>query len=145
MTVLDDHPYCLRFDGKLWVSELPREELAAQLVAQRAWDAEHDRINRWWLALGIGAAVGVAATFALGSWAGAPPAINLFTLPAGFAVGAVLGARINEYLRPQRSADAELPPRPTVAHMTKVPRRVAATASPSATARELIDLSSPRR
>ena len=145
MAVLDDHPNCLRFDGKLWVSEVPRGELQAQLIAQRAWDAQNERVNRWWVALGLGAAVGVAVALALETWLGAPPVLNLFVLPVGFAIGAVVGARINEWLRPRRAADAELPPRPKVVAMTKVPRRVAATASPSATAREIIALSTPRR
>jgi len=145
MATLDDHPNCVRFDRKLWVSELPREELHAQLVAQRAWDDEHDRVNRWWLALGLGGLVGVGAALALFTAVGAPPVLNLFTLPIGFAIGAVVGARINEWLRPRRAADAALPPRPTVATMTKVPRRVAATTPLTASAREIIELSTPAR
>ncbi|MCY7412977.1 MAG: hypothetical protein LH471_08105 [Salinibacterium sp.] len=145
MAGLDEHPNCLRFDRKLWVSELPREELYFQLVAQRAWDDQHERVNRWQLALALGAAVGVAVALGVSAWLGAPPALNLFTLPIGFGVGAVLGARVNEWLRPRRAADAALPPRPTVAAMTKVPRRVAAMTPLTATAREIIELSTPPR
>ena len=145
MAVLDDHPNCVRFDGKLWVSELPREELAAQLAAQRAWDNAQERANRWWLALGLGGIVGVGLAFAIFTAAGAPPVLNLFTLPIGFAIGAVLGARVNEWLRPRRAADAALGERPRVAPMTKVPRRVAETTPLTATAKEIIELSSPSR
>jgi hypothetical protein len=145
MAVLDDHPNCVRFDGKLWVSELPREELAAQLRAQREWDAAQERANRWWLALGLGGLLGVAVALGVFTALGAPPVLNLFTLPIGFAIGAVLGARVNEWLRPRRAADAALPARPQVAPMTRVPRRVAENTPLTATAREVIELSSPKR
>lgn len=144
MALLDDHPNCLRFDGKLWVSELPREELQEQLLAQRRWDDANERANRWWVAIVLGGVVGTAAALGLSVALGAPPILNLFTLPIGFAVGAVVGARINEAIRPSRAADRALGERPRVAPMTKVPRRVAATTPLTATAREIIELSTAR-
>jgi hypothetical protein len=139
------HPNVVRFDNKLFVSLRPATELAAQLAAQRAWDDANARANHWAWAIGIGAAAGSAATFVATWFLGAPPVINLFLLPVGFAIGAVVGGRINESLRSRRPADAALGARPTSIPMVKIPRRVAATADRLSTAQELIDLSSPDR
>ena len=144
MAVDESHPNVVRFDGKLWVSELESDALIPQLAAQRAWDVAHEKANRWWLALGIGALIGVAVTLVVGGVLGAPPVLNLFILPIGFAVGAVLGARVNEKLRPGRAADQALGDRPRAALMVRLPRHVARTAAPTSTATELIELSTPR-
>lgn len=143
---LDESPWVFRYDNKWFVSELPKAEAIAQLNAQREWDTENARVNRWALAIGIGAAIGTVLTYLGGSLLGAPPVLNLFLLPVGFAVGAVIGGRINESLRRTRPADASLPPRPKAATMTKVPRRVVANADPSLSATEIIQLSTaPKR
>ena len=139
------HPNVVRFDNKLFVSLRPATELAAQLAAQRAWDDANARVNHWAWAIGIGAAAGSVVTFVATWFLGAPPVINLFLLPVGFAIGAVVGGRINESLRSRRPADAALGPRPTSIPMVKIPRRVAADADRLSTAQELIDLSSPNR
>ena len=70
--------------------------------------------------------------------------VNLFLLPVGFAVGAVLGGMVAERLRPARPADAALVDRPAVAAMTRIPRRVAGRADAGSSAQELIDLSTAR-
>lgn len=145
MPVDENHPNIVRFDRKLWVSQLSAEELAAQIAAQRAWDDSNARANHWALAIGIGAAIGTVLTFVAATLLGAPPVMNLFVLPVGFAVGAVLGGMVNERLRPKRPADAALGARPPVAPMTRIPRRVAATADADSTAKQLIELSTPRR
>ncbi len=144
MAVDETHPNVVRFDGKLWVSELESEQLLPQLTAQRAWDDANDKANRWWLALGIGGIAGVAAALWLSTIFGAPPLLNLFTLPIGFAVGAVSGAQVNEKLRPTRAADQALGVRPQAALMVRLPRHVARSAPATFTARELIELSTPK-
>ncbi len=144
MPIDESHPNVVRFDRKLWVSTLPAEELAAQITAQRAWDDANSRVNRWPWAIGIGAVVGTAALYAATTLLGAPPVVNLFLLPVGFAVGAVLGGLVSERLRPRRDADAALGDRPKVDPMTRIPRRVAARADADSTAQELIDLSTGR-
>jgi hypothetical protein len=136
----ESHPNVVRFDRKLWVSPLPADELAEQIRAQRAWDDANSRANHWPWAIGIGAAVGSVATYVITALLGAPPVINLFLLPAGFAAGAVLGGLVSERLRPRRDADAALGPRPKVEPMTRIPRRVAARADADSTAAELIEL-----
>ncbi len=145
MAIDESHPNVVRFDNKLWVSTLPREELAAQLSAQKAWDDASARANRWALAIGIGAVAGTGITYLAATALGAPTVVNLFLLPVGFGIGAVLGGLVNERLRPSRPADAALGERPTVEEMTRIPRRVANTADPSLAAHELIELSSGRR
>jgi len=140
---LDNNPWVFRFDNKTFVSELPGEQALAQLEAQRTWDTQNARVNRWALAIGIGAAIGVIATFAATAALGAPPVLNLFVLPVGFAVGAVLGGKVNESLRKNRPDDASLSPRPSATAITKVPRRVVATAPEHSTAAEIIRLSTP--
>jgi hypothetical protein len=144
MAVDETHPNVVRFDGKLWVSEVSSEQLMPQLTAQRAWDNSNDKANKWWLALAIGGVIGVAVVWWLSATLGAPPVMNLFTLPIGFAVGAVLGARVNERLRPGRAADQALGVRPQAAVMVRLPRRVVRTADASSTATQLIELSTPR-
>lgn len=136
---LDNHPNVFRYEGKLWVSELPREQAHAQLVAQRAWDAATTRHQRWWVAIVIGAVVGVAAILGLGFALGAPPVIYLFVLPVGFGAGAVLGAVVNKRLL----GDDLLPTsqRPTVVPLTKVPFLVARRTPPDAMVAEIIDAS----
>lgn len=136
---LDDHPNVFRYEGKLWVSELPREEAHRQLVAQRAWDAATAKQQRWWVAIVVGAAVGVLAVLGLGIALGAPPVIYLFVLPVGFGAGAVLGAVVNKRLLGVEALPAT--ERPEVVHLTKVPFLVARRAAADATAREIIDAS----
>ncbi len=145
MAVTESHPNVVRFDRKLWVSTIASDELAAQIDAQRAWDAANSRVNRWPIAIGLGAVVGSVVTFALTALLGAPPIANLFLLPLGFAIGAVLGAVVSEQLRPRRPADAALGPRPATAVMTRLPRHVATRADADSTAQELIDLSTARK
>lgn len=143
---LDDSPWVFRFDNKWFVSELPREKALAQLEAQRAWDIENARVNRWGLAIGIGAALGTVLTFGAGLLLGAPPVLNLFLLPIGFAVGAVIGGRTAERLRTTRAEDAALPDRPKAVAMIRVPRRVVMHAESDLSAKEIIDLSTaPKR
>jgi hypothetical protein len=142
---LENNKYCFPFEGKLWVSELPREETLRQITTQRAWDAANARYERWGIAIAIGATAGVIITFAISVWAGMPPALNLFLLPIGFAVGAVLGARVNKVVRAQALQNSPLPDRPTIARMIRVPRSVAAKTPEDATAREIIELIEPQR
>jgi hypothetical protein len=144
MAVDETHPNVVRFDGKLWVSEVSSEQLMPQLTAQRAWDNANDKANRWWLALGIGGLAGVIVGWWLSATLGAPPVMNLFTLPVAFATGAVLGARVNEKLRPSRAADQALGERPHASLMVRLPRHVARSADATATATELIRLSTPK-
>ncbi|CAN5251030.1 hypothetical protein BH09ACT5_BH09ACT5_24710 [soil metagenome] len=137
---LDDSPWVFRFEGLLWVSEAPRERALAALQEQRAWDARNARLQRWWIAIIIGAAVGVVATLALGTATGIPPATYLFALPVGFGIGAVGGALVNRRITPE-SAHASLPPRPTTPFLVRVPPRVASKAPADASARDLIEWS----
>lgn len=137
---LDDNPWVFRFEGKLWVSESPREVALDRVRAQRAWDARNAKLQRWWVAIAVGAAVGVAATLALGAVTGVPPALYLFALPVGFGIGAVLGALVNQRLNPA-AAHESLPPRPTTPLLVRIPPRVAAKAPDDASARELIEWS----
>lgn len=143
---LDDSPWVFRFDNKWFVSELPKAEAIGQLAAQRDWDTANARANRWALSIGIGAAIGTVLTFAAGSFLGAPPVLNLFLLPVGFAIGAVIGGRVAEALRRSRGSDAALPDRPKAVALTRVPRRVVLHAEPDLTAKEIIQLSTaPKR
>lgn len=137
---LDQNPWVFRFEGKLWVSETPRERALSELTAQRAWDAQNAKLQRWWVAIAIGAAVGVGATLALGTATGIPPAVYLFALPVGFGIGAVLGALVNRRISPE-SQHASLPERPSVPFLVRVPPRVASKAPADASARDLIDWS----
>ena len=137
---LDDNPWVFRYEGRLWVSEVPRERAISELKAQRAWDARNAKLQRWWVAIAIGAAVGVVVTLALGTVAGLAPAIYLLLLPVGFGVGAVLGALVNKRVNPE-SAHASLPERPTTPLLVRVPPRVASKAPADASASDLIEWS----
>lgn len=125
---LDDHPNVFRFEGRLWVSALPRQEMHAQLTTQRAWDAEHVRGERWAWAIGVGAVVGCAATIGVGTLGGLAPASYLVLLPLGFGVGTVLGAVVNRWII-SRGAVAPRTPRPVLDEVTKVPASVATKTS----------------
>lgn len=138
---LDDHPNVFSFEGRLWVSELPRDQARAQLQDQRAWDSANLRYERWGLAIALGAAAGVLVTLGLGTLAGQPPAVNLFILPIGFAVGAVLGAVINKRVRARALENSPLPPRPVITAIVRVPLEVAKRAPGDSTASQLIDWS----
>jgi len=122
---LEDHPNVFRFEGRLWVSELPREEARAQFVAQRSWDASHVKAERWGWAIAIGAIVGSAATIGLGTLAGIAPAIYLVLLPIGFAVGAVLGAVVNKRILAAAHIQPATTPRPVLDDVTRIPAAVA--------------------
>ena len=137
---LDDNPWVFRYEGRLWVSESPRERALSALKAQREWDGQNAKLQRWWVAIAIGAAVGVILTLAGGNAIGLAPALYLFLLPIGFGAGAVLGALVNKRTNPE-AAHASLPPRPTTPFLVKVPSRVAAKAPADASARDLIDWS----
>jgi len=134
---LDANPWVFRYEGKLWVSEAPRERALSELQAQRAWDGQNAKLQRWWVAIAIGAAVGVVATLALGTVTGIPPAVYLFALPIGFGAGAVLGALVNKRINPA-AAHESLPARPTTPFLVRVPPRVASKAPEDASARDLI-------
>jgi hypothetical protein len=138
---LDDHPNVFRHEGRLWVSELPRDEARAQLIAQRTWDAANAKLQRWWVAIAIGAALGTAATLGLGTLGGLAPAVYLVLLPLGFAVGAVVGALINKRFNAPDAQHASLPARPVTTPLTRVPSRVASKASSDASASDLIEWS----
>jgi hypothetical protein len=138
---LDDNPYVFRHEGKLWVSELPRDEMQRQLADQAAWDVANARHERWGLAIAIGAAVGVLVSYALGALAGLPPVVNLFLLPLGFAAGAVLGAVVNKRVRAVALQNSPLPPRPTIAAMIRIPPEVIKRAPEDSTAKQLVDWS----
>jgi hypothetical protein len=121
---LDQNPWVFRFEGRLWVSETPRERAHSELVAQRAWDAQNAKLQRWWVAIAIGI----------------PPVFYLFALPVGFGIGAVLGALVNKRMNPE-AQHVSLPERPTTPFLVRVPPRVASKAPADASARELIDWS----
>ncbi|MDJ0335396.1 hypothetical protein QMG83_09195 [Salinibacterium sp. G-O1] len=138
---LDDHPNVFRFDGRIWVSTAPREDAVAQLRAQRAWDAQNAKLQRWWVAIAIGAAGGVAATLMFGSAAELAPAVYLLLLPIGFGVGAVLGALLNKRFNAPDAQHSSLPPRPATVPLTQVPPRVARAAPADAGVTDLIEWS----
>ena len=139
--MLDENPWVFRHDGRLWVSELPREEMLRQVNDQRAWDVANARHERWGFAIAIGAAAGVLVFFSLGSLGGLPPVANLFVLPVGFAVGAVLGAVVNKRVRAVALQNWRLPTRPVIAAMVRIPPEVLKKAPADSTARQLIDWS----
>ena len=138
---LDDHPNVFRFEGHTWVSQAPRSEAAAQLRAQRQWDASNAKLQRWWVAISIGAVLGVAATFTFGVTTNLDPTVYLLSLPVGFGAGAILGALVNKRFNAPDRQHASLPARPTTVPLTKVPPRVARAAPPHATATEIIEWS----
>jgi hypothetical protein len=137
---LDDHPHVFRFEGRIWVSLAPREKAIAQLRSQREWDAANARLQRWWVAIIIGAVVGVVATLGLGTSAGLAPAVYLLLLPIGFGVGAILGALVNKRVNPT-GQHASLPERPSTVALTEVPPRVARAAVADSTAAQIIEWS----
>lgn len=138
---LDDNPHVFRHEGKLWVSELPRDEMLRQLNDQKAWDVANARHERWGLAIAIGAAAGVLVFYLLGSLAGLPPVVNLFVLPVGFAVGAVLGAVVNKRVRAVALQNSPLPARPVISAMVRIPPEVIKRAPDDSTAKQLVDWS----
>ncbi len=135
---LEDNPWVFRHEGKLWVSELPREQMLYQLNDQRAWDAANARHERWGFAIAVGAAVGVLVFFVLGSLAGLPTVVNLFVLPVGFAVGAVLGAVVNKRVRAVALHNSPLPARPVIAAMVRIPPEVVKRAPEDSTGTQLM-------
>jgi len=138
---LDDNPWVFRHEGKLWVSELPREQMQGQLNDQRAWDAANARHERWGFAIAIGAAAGVLVFFGLGSFAGLPAVVNLFVLPVGFGIGAVLGAVVNKRVRAVALQNSPLPVRPVIAAMVRIPPEVIKHAPHDSTGTQLMDWS----
>ncbi len=135
---LDDHPNVFRYEGKLWVSELPREEMHAQFVAQRAWDAAHVKSEHWTLAMVIGAIVGTAATLGLGTAAGIAPALYLFLLPIGFAFGVVIAAMVNKRIVAAAGTTPATTPRPELTGLTRIPSAVARKVSDDNSVADLI-------
>lgn len=138
---LTDHPNVFRYEGRLWVSELPREEALHQLVEQRKWDAANAKLQRWWVAIVIGAVLGVAATLGLGALVNLPPYVYLLLLPVGFGAGAVLGALMNKRFNAPDAQHASLPARPATTPLTRVPPRVASKAPADVAAKQLIEWS----
>ena len=138
---IGDHPNVFRFEGRTWVSALPREVALAQLTSQRAWDASNAKLQRWWVAIAIGAAIGTAGTLALGNAAGLAPAIYLVLLPVGFGVGAVLGALVNKRFFAPEAQHESLGPRPVITELTRIPSRVVRAAPPDASTADLIEWS----
>ena len=138
---LDDHPNVFRYEGRTWVSLAPRDEALAQLQKQRAWDAANAKLQRWWVAITIGAVVGVATTLTFGTSAALAPAVYLLLLPIGFGVGAVLGAIVNKWLHAPDRHHSSLPARPSTVALTQMPPRVVRAAPPDASAIELIEWS----
>ena len=135
---LDDHPHVFRYEGRLWVSEVLADEARAQLVAQRAWDASNAKLQRWWVAIAVGAALGVAGTLALGTAGSLAPAIYLVLLPVGFGIGAVLGALVNKKFFAPDAQHESLGERPTTVQLTRVPASVARRANALTPVSELI-------
>ncbi|MGZ0211109.1 MAG: hypothetical protein ACKVI4_01385 [Actinomycetales bacterium] len=138
---LDEHPNVFRFESRTWVSSAPRDEALEQLRAQRAWDRENAKLQRWWLALSIGAAVGVAGVLAVGSSANLDPTLYLLLLPLGFGGGAIIAALVNKRFNAPDAQHASLPARPTTVPLTLVPSRVAKAAPENASAAEIIEWS----
>lgn len=138
---LDEHPNVFRFEGHNWVSLAPRDEAFSQLRAQRAWDKENAKLQRWWVAMTIGAAIGVGATLWWGTTGNVDPTLYLLVLPLGFGGGAILGALVNKRFNAPERKHASLPDRPTTVPLTVVPSRVAKAAPEYATAVEIIEWS----
>ena len=136
---LEDHPNVFRYEGRTWVSLAPRDEARSALAAQRAWDAAAARAQRWWVAITIGAVLGVGVVLGLGVLTGAPPFLYLIVLPIGFAFGAVLGAMANKRFNPGAAA-APATPRPQVPELTRVRASLARRIDPDATAADIIAL-----
>ena len=122
---LEDHPNVFRFEGRLWVSEDPRETASRDFAAQRKWDAGQLRSQHWTLALALGALAGTAATLGLGTAAGLAPVFYLVLLPLGFGAGAVVGAVVNKRILGPRLTEVPTTPRPETPHLTRIPAAVA--------------------
>jgi hypothetical protein len=135
MAELEYHPNVFRFEGRLWVSELPKDEMLRQLTEQRSWDAATARQERWWIAIAVGAGLGVAATLGIGIATGVAPTAYLLALPLGFGVGAVLGAVVNRRIV---GSTAPSTPRPAIATVRRVPNSVARHAPADASASDLL-------
>lgn len=138
---LDNHPNVFRFEGRLWVSELPREEAHAQFAAQRAWDAAHVKQEHWTLAMIVGAAVGTGVTLGLGELAGIAPALYLFLLPIGFGFGVVLAALVNRRILRAAGVAPPTTPRPELTDVTRVPSAVARKVDDDVAVSDLIEWS----
>jgi hypothetical protein len=134
-----DHPNVFRFEGKLWVSERPAEEARGALAEQRAWDAATARAQRWWIAIAIGAALGLVVVLALSTAAGIVGFLYLIVLPVGIAIGSVLGAVVNKRFNPNAGV-APATPRPVVPELHRVTPSVARRIPDGATAAEIIAL-----
>lgn len=141
---LENHPNVFHFEGKLWVSEIPREKALAQLEQQRAWDSENAKLQRWWPAIIIGAVLGTAGILGLGILMGMAPGLYLTLLPIGFGAGAILGALVNKRFVSPEAQHPSMPPRPVTAKLTRIPSRVAQAAPEDATAHQLIEWSIKR-
>ena len=142
--MLRDNPWAFRHDGRWWVSSTPREEAHARLVEQVAWDRRNARMQRWWVAIAIGAVLGTGLTLGLSMWLGWHPFVNLVILPLGFGIGAVLGALVNKRVQGEDAAHASMPKRPTTPELTLIPRNVVRTAPDDASAADLIRWSKQR-
>jgi len=138
---LDDHPNVFRFESRIWVSEAPREDALEQIRAQRAWDKQNAKLQRWWVALGLGAIIGVTAVLVFGTTSNIDPTLYLLALPVGFGGGAILGALVNKRFNAPDAQHASLPARPTTVPLTLVPSRVAKAAPEQASAKEIIEWS----
>jgi hypothetical protein len=135
---LQQHPYAFRYEGRWWVSETPREVAARRLDAQRDWDRRNARAQRWWVAITIGAVLGVALAFGLGMLVDLAPFVYLVSLPVGFAVGAVVAALVNKRIQGDDPQHVSMPARPTIPALTLVPRGVARRATDDASTADLI-------
>ena len=136
--MLRDNPWAFRHDGRWWVSEIPREQAHGRLIAQVEWDRRNARLQRWWIAIVIGAVLGTALTLGLSMLLSWPPFVNLIILPVGFGVGAVLGALVNKRFQGEDAAHASMPERPSTPKLTLIPRNVVRKAPDDASAADLI-------
>lgn len=134
-----DHPNVFRFEGRTWVSLAPADEARAVLAAQRAWDAATAKAQRWWVAISIGAVLGVAAVLGIGLALGAPGFLYLIVLPVGFAFGAVIGARLNRRFNPGALTPPSTP-RPQVPELYRLRASVLRRIPEDATAADIIAL-----
>lgn len=141
LMAINNHPNVFRFEGRTWVSLSPGEEALEELRAQRAWDAANAKLQRWWVAITIGAVVAVAGTLALGISAELDPTAYLLLLPLAFGGGAIAGALVNKRFNAPDRQHASLPDRPSTVPLTQVPSRVARAAPEHATATEIIEWS----
>ncbi|HWR85712.1 MAG TPA: hypothetical protein VN200_06950 [Rhodoglobus sp.] len=133
------NPNLFRYEGRTWVSETPPVQARAALEAQRAWDAQTARAQRWWVAIVIGAVLGTATVLGLGVLSGAPGFLYLIVLPLGFAFGAVLGALANKRFNPG-ALQAPSTPRPPVPELHRVHSSVLRRIPADATAAQIIEL-----